>query len=95
MDVLLAATDPRLTRWQGRLASFVAILLCTAPPGFVSARAQIAMSVGNYGQNFDVLGTSAANWTNDTTLPAWYSAKGSGDSTNYLADTGSNTAGGL
>ncbi len=95
MDVLLAATDPRLTRWQGRLASFVAILLCTAPPGFVSARAQIAMSVGNYGQNFDVLGTSAANWTNDTTLPAWYSAKGDGDSTNYLADTGSNTAGGL
>lgn len=60
-----------------------------------SASAQILISSGNYAQNFDSLGSAGANWTNNATLPGWYSSKGTGDSTNYLADTGTSTAGGI
>ena len=95
MSVLLAEIDQRLPHWRGKLALFVATLQCVVGPGFGSARAQIALSGGSYSQNFDSLGSAAANWTNDVTLPAWYSSKGNGDSTNFLADTGSSTAGGI
>ena len=61
----------------------------------ISMPAQIPMSAGSYTQNFDSLGSAAANWINNTTLPGWYSSKGTGDSTNYLADTGTSTTGGL
>jgi endonuclease/exonuclease/phosphatase family metal-dependent hydrolase len=66
--------------------------------GFLAASsttAQIPMSGGSYSQNFDSLGSAAANWTNNSTLPGWYSSKGSGDSTNHLASTGSSTTGGI
>ena len=53
------------------------------------------MSSSSYTQNFDSLGSASANWTNNSTLSGWYSSKGNGDSTNYLADTGTSTAGGI
>ena len=53
------------------------------------------MSSGSYTQNFDSLGSASANWINNTTLPGWYSSKGNGDSTNYLADAGTSTTGGI
>src|SRR5688572_23762366 len=61
----------------------------------VPAPAQILMSTGPYSQNFDSLGSASANWTNNVTLPGWYSSKGSGDSTNYFGDAGTSTAGGI
>ena len=57
--------------------------------------AQILISAGAYANNFDSLGTANANWTNNLTLPDWYSSKGNGDATNYLAGTGSSSAGGM
>ena len=53
------------------------------------------MSSGSYTQNFNALGNAAANWTNNSTLPNWYSSKGNGNSTNYFASTGTGTAGGI
>lgn len=60
-----------------------------------SVYAQIQMGVGSYAQNFDSLGSAAANWTNNLTLTGWYASKANGDATNYLTDTGTSTAGGL
>ncbi|MFM2083091.1 MAG: hypothetical protein RL380_1782 [Verrucomicrobiota bacterium] len=53
------------------------------------------MSAGTYSQNFDSLGSASANWTNNVTLPSWYATKGTLDATNFLASTGSGTAGGF
>ena len=72
------------------LAIVLLVVLSASP-----TPAQISMSSGSYTQNFDSLGSAAANWTNNTTLPGWYSSKGNGDSTNYFADTGTSTAGGI
>ncbi|TAK98868.1 MAG: hypothetical protein EPO07_11435, partial [Verrucomicrobia bacterium] len=57
--------------------------------------AQILMSAGYYSQNFDSLGSSAAQWTNNATLPGWYASKGNGDATNFLAGSGGVTTGGM
>jgi endonuclease/exonuclease/phosphatase family metal-dependent hydrolase len=35
------------------------------------------------------------SWTNNLSIPGWYGSKGNADSTNYLAGTGSSTAGGV
>lgn len=69
------------------------IWLAAFPLHFVSA--QIPMSIEIYSQNFDALPGSSAGWTNNVTLPGWYAAKSSADSTNILAGTGSGTTGGL
>jgi len=60
-----------------------------------SVPAQITISAGSYSQNFDSLGSANATWVNNATLTGWYSSKGTGDSTNYFADTGISTAGGI
>jgi len=60
-----------------------------------STLAQILFSAGAYSNNFDSLGTSAAPWTNNLTLPGWYTSKGNGDATNYLAGAVASTAGGV
>lgn len=73
----------------GLVAGF--FLAATAP-------AQILMSGGtNYSQNFDTLATSGTSngWTNNATLPGWYAAKGGGEATNYIASTGTSTAGSI
>jgi hypothetical protein len=59
------------------------------------AAAQILISAGSYRQNFNLLGGTAANWTNNVTLPGWYVSKGNGDATNYLAGSGTSTGGGV
>ena len=71
--------------------ALILLAVLTASP----TPAQIQMSSGSYTQNFDSLGAANANWTNNTTLLGWYSSKGNGDSTNYLADTGTSTTGGI
>ncbi len=53
------------------------------------------MSGGSYSQNFDVLGSTSANWTNNVTLPGWYATKGSLDATNFIAGAGTGTTGGI
>lgn len=68
-----------------------------------SASAQISISSlsgGTYTQNFDALASSGTNnWTDNSTLPGWYAAKtntGTPSSfSNYVAGTGSGTAGAL
>jgi hypothetical protein len=72
-------------------SAIVLLAVLTAP----QTPAQISMSGGSYSQNFDSLGSAAANWTNSSTLLGWYSSKGNGDSTNYFADTGTSTSGGI
>ena len=53
------------------------------------------MSGGFYSQNFDSLASSAGGWTNDSTLPGWYSSKGNSVSTNFFASNGTGTSGGI
>jgi endonuclease/exonuclease/phosphatase family metal-dependent hydrolase len=65
-------------------------VLCSLP-----GAAQIFFSAGAYSNNFDSLGATSANWTNNLTLPGWYASKGNGDATNYIAGAGSSTAGGI
>ena len=57
--------------------------------------AQLSMSGGFYSQNFDSLASSAGGWTNDSTLPGWYSSKGNSVSTNFFASNGTGTSGGI
>ncbi|MCX6895716.1 MAG: immunoglobulin domain-containing protein [Verrucomicrobia bacterium] len=59
------------------------------------AAAQILIGGGPYSQNFDSLGSTSANWTNNTTLPGWYATKGSLDATNFIAGAGTGTTGGI
>ena len=68
---------------------------CLAALSSIPAVAQILVSSGGYRQNFDSLGSANANWTNNLTLPGWYSGKGSANSTNYFADTGTLASGGI
>ncbi len=95
MKVVLGEIHAGPARWRAKVASLLAIFAGVVGLGLDSAWAQIVMSGGSYSQNFDALGGAAANWTNNVTLPGWYAAKGSGDNTNYLADTGTSTAGGI
>ena len=68
-----------------------------------SASAQVSINSlpgGSYTQNFDSLGNSGTNnWTDNSTLPGWYAAKTNAGTpssfTNYIAGTGSGTAGAL
>jgi hypothetical protein len=70
---------------------------------FESASAQISISPlpgGSYSQNFDSLASSGTNtWADNSTFAGWYAAKtnnGTSSSfTNYIAGTGSGTAGAL
>ena len=76
------------------------LLIYLAAVGVVSmsrlvATAQVSINAGTYSQNFDALGSVAASWTNNVTLPGWYASKGLGDTTNYFAGSGSNTTGGM
>lgn len=82
MKVVLGKINIAPARWRARLASLIAVFAGVVGLGLDSARAQIPMSGGSYSQNFDTLGNAAANWTNNVTVPGWYSGKGSGDSTN-------------
>jgi endonuclease/exonuclease/phosphatase family metal-dependent hydrolase len=99
MIVLLAEINHRLSRWPGRLAAFVAILMCVVGGGCGSAQAQIAVSGGNYTQDFNSLAPSGTSnpWTDNSTLPGWYAARASGGPavTTYRAGIGSDNAGAL
>jgi endonuclease/exonuclease/phosphatase family metal-dependent hydrolase len=81
------------------MARFIAILLCAVGPSFGPARAQIAMSGGDYKQDFDSLAVSGASnpWTDNSTLPGWYASRTIGGSavTAYRAESGSSIAGAL
>lgn len=60
------------------------------------ASAQILMSGGTYGQNFNSLaGSGTVNWTNNLTLPGWYAAKGNADGTTYIGGSGTATTGSI
>jgi uncharacterized protein len=62
------------------------------PEGVTKLEVSIPSMNSTYTQNFDFLSSAGANnpWTNDATLLGWYSNR-----TSYLANTGSNTTGGL
>ena len=70
---------------------------------FESASAQVSINSlpgGSYTQNFNSLANSGTNnWTDNSTLPGWYAAKTNAGTpssfTNYIAGTGSSTAGAL
>lgn len=59
--------------------------------------AQIPMSAGSYAQNFDTLATSgtANPWTNNSTLPGWYSTRNSTNTASYRSGEGTSTTGDL
>ena len=59
------------------------------------AQAQAPMSSGSYSQNFDALGSTSTNWTNNVTLANWYATKGTLDATNLVAGAGTGTAGAI
>lgn len=72
----------------------IAALLATLGTSFA---APVAMTgAGSYSENFDTLANTGTtnSWTDDTTLPGWYSQR-SGTGTTYAADTGSSTGGNL
>jgi len=68
--------------------SLALLAILTAPV----ALAQISYTSGNYTQNFDGLANTGTGitWTNNSTLPGWFS-----DETDYDAGTGSLTTGSL
>lgn len=74
---------------------FVLLLVLACAAGLFATHAQIPMSAGSYSQNFDSLGATSANWTNNVTLPGWYGSKGNGDATNFVAGAGTSTGGGM
>lgn len=74
---------------------FVSVLISAFAGLVFPIQAQIGISTSPYSQDFNSLGEASAPWTNNLTLPGWYASKGSGDATNFLAGTGSGTAGGM
>ncbi len=48
-----------------------------------------------YTQNFDVLGSAGAPWTDNATIVSWYAAYGSSTLSTYNASTGSSSTGSL
>jgi hypothetical protein len=76
------------------------IMFLLVMPGAPSAygKPEGAQSLSTpYTQNFDTLASIGATntWTNDSTLPGWYAAQGSGSLTTYRANNGSSTTGAL
>ena len=61
-----------------------------------SNQAQVLITAtGSHAQNFDgLLNTGSGTWTDNTTIPNWYSQR-TGTGTTYSASTGSSNAGGL
>ena len=57
--------------------------------------AQILCSDGTYAQNFNMLASTNAFWTNNVTLPGWYASKAGADNTNTLAGAGTSITGGI
>lgn len=59
--------------------------------------AQILMSGGTYSQKFDSLASSGSSnpWTDISTLPGWYAAKGDNDATTYSAGAGTSATGSI
>ncbi len=85
--------------WPGGLALSFVLLMAGAGTEFGAACAQVAMSGGNYAQNFNSLlaGGSSNPWTDNATLPGWYASRTSGGSavTTYRAESGTSTVGAL
>lgn len=62
-----------------------------------ASMAQVVMTgTGSYTQNFDGLASTGTNitWTDNTTIPNWFSQR-TGTATTYKADNGGNNGGGL
>jgi endonuclease G len=77
-----------------------ALLVCAALTGLLVHRGETVRALTNSGsittlgtaltENFDALGTASTAWTDNTTLPGWYSSR-----TAYTAGTGSSNTGAL
>lgn len=99
MSVPFTAYDQCLTRQRNRLAVFAAIVMFAVGLGFSSLRAQIALSGGNYAQDFNSLATNGTSnlWTDNLTLPGWYASKTAAGAAvvTYRAESGTSTVGAL
>ena len=75
-----------------QLFSFLALFLFAT----TNVKAQVLITAsGSNAQNFDaLLNTGSGTWTDNTTIPNWYSQR-TGTGTTYSASTGSLNAGGL
>src|SRR5687767_6127369 len=84
-----------MIRWLKIIMAAQGLLLI-----FISTvKAQVSILPGNleYIQNFNALSqTGTSNtWTNNTTIPGWYAANGSGLYSSYRAGDGSSSTTGL
>ena len=75
-----------------QLFSFLALFVFAT----TNVKAQVLITAsGSNAQNFDaLLNTGTGTWTDNTTIPNWYSQR-TGTGITYSASTGSSNAGGL
>ena len=82
------------TKTTNCIQLFLFLILFSFVTSNVKAQVLITAS-GSHAQNFDgLLNTGSGTWTDNTTIPNWYSQR-TGTGTTYSASTGSSNAGGL
>ena len=67
-------------------AYFCFLVAVVATPFKISAQVDINSDNFSYQQDFNVLGTSASPWSDNTTIPNWYAANSNGTVLDYRVD---------